>query len=751
MAPRLPTAEDLGGPGSYNSGRGIASYDVTALAKGAKDLGTGAQNLGNAVMTVGLQKMREGDTAADQLGSARADAAWMTDRINLNKEVADASDPDALTSGQPAKYKASLERAAQFIPEGEKRDLWMTRRQAELATAEVGIKDKAFNLNRDRSLAEDQETLRIMSNQAATASPDDRKRIEGIAASIFQGWKDNGYVDEQKIASARSGWANGYAVTTIQALTPQQRIEALTPVQTGERSKTAYQFYVSKGWSPAAAAGIVGGLIHEGGLRTNALNPGDGADGSDSIGIAQWNSGRAQQLKAFATAQGKDWRDFGVQLAFVDHELRTTEKDAAGRLNAATTPREAAEAFVRYERPKNFEKGATAAHGWGNRLRQAEGVFASYGGGKLPPARGEDMAAYLSPEQKRSILVGSERELDNQYREQQQARAADRATVQSLMKDDQASIVTTGMPVADLTTDRVKEALGPDAAATFEQGRAQATEYHHQTKDWDAIPADEIRARLEALRPAAGAPGFASGSSYFDAAEKRASEITKERRTDPAAAVDRMADVATAKQGASLDNPASYQPVAKARAIAMERLRIPEDLRVPMTRAEAMQTWKPLDLAVQGGDPKEIKETLQATIEQLKEAFGDQADTALNQVLKEGHADRTTRELTASILKRLARNEAPSQQDMRALDDAQKTAAADRASTSLLQQLGMDTLDANGQPVDTAPKAPTFPTPDPDAIKMLRGKPELGAMFDRTYGPGASAKVLALTGGAEAR
>jgi hypothetical protein len=318
--------------------------------------------------------------------------------------------------------------------------------------------------------------------------------------------------------------------------------------------------------------------------------------------------------------------------------------------------------------------------------------------------------------------------------------------VKSLLKDDESSIMSTGKPVAELTPERVANAMGPAAAEQFTQNREQGVRYHDATNDWDSVSVEEIRGRLAALKPEAGSPGFQSANAWYDAADKRARGIVKERQTDPAAAADRLPDVDAAKQGASLDNPASYQPVAKARAIAMERLRIPEDLRVPMTRAEAMQTWKPLDLAVQGGDPKEIKETLQATIEQLKEAFGDQADTALNQVLKEGHADRTTRELTASILKRLARNEAPAREDVRALDEAQKTAAADRASSSLLQQLGLDTLDANGQPVDTAPKAPTFPTPDADAIKMLRGKPDLGAMFDRTYGPGASAKVLAIAG-----
>ncbi len=149
------------------------------------------------MLGVGLQQMDRETRARDQLGGARADAEWTTAKINLNKEVADASDPDDLTANQPAKYEAALSKAALHVPE-DKRDLWLTHRRSELATANVGVQNRSFTLNRDRSLAEDQETLRILSEQAPNASPDDRRRIEDIASRIFQGWKDNGYVQRSE-------------------------------------------------------------------------------------------------------------------------------------------------------------------------------------------------------------------------------------------------------------------------------------------------------------------------------------------------------------------------------------------------------------------------------------------------------------------------------------------------------------------------------------------------------------------------
>ncbi len=65
------------------------------------------------------------------------------------------------------------------------------------------------------------------------------------------------------------------------------------------RADAAYSYFRSQGWSPAQASGIVGNLIHESGsdsLPPNDRNPGDGADGSDSIGNAQWNDNREQNV-----------------------------------------------------------------------------------------------------------------------------------------------------------------------------------------------------------------------------------------------------------------------------------------------------------------------------------------------------------------------------------------------------------------------------------------------------------------------
>ena len=144
--------------------------------------------------------------------------------------------------------------------------------------------------------------------------------------------------------------------------------------------RQAYDYFIARGWSPAATAGILGNLMAESNLRTNAVNRGDGRDGSDSIGIAQWNGPRAVALRQFAAEQGLDPSTLDAQLAFVDHELRTTERKTGEALRSASDPRAAALTFAGYERPAGWTPSSPerAMHA-DRRLAHAQRVFTSYG------------------------------------------------------------------------------------------------------------------------------------------------------------------------------------------------------------------------------------------------------------------------------------------------------------------------------------------------------------------------------------
>jgi hypothetical protein len=207
-----------------------------------------------------------------------------------------------------------------------------------------------------------------------------------------------------------------------------------------DRENAAMSYFVGRGYTREQAAGIVGNLVHEsGGLNVKSRNPGDGSDGTDSIGIAQWNSTRASNLKAFAAAQGKDWHDLGVQLAFVDHELNTSYSGVKQKLLAAKSPDEAAGVFVTgYERPQGSEGGAAASHGWSNRRDQSRRLA----GGDYKPGETEPGTPAADPRYAALTLDQQDSLIDSAERERKQLDAANAAGLQKQLQSLQNTLQT---------------------------------------------------------------------------------------------------------------------------------------------------------------------------------------------------------------------------------------------------------------------------------------------------------------------
>jgi len=184
------------------------------------------------------------------------------------------------------------------------------------------------------------------------------------------------------------------------------------------RPEEAQAFFESKGWSPAQAAGIVGNLVVESGLRTDAFNQGENA-----YGIAQW---RAPRQAIFKQVYGKDIKqsNFQEQLDFVNWELNNSEAAAGNALRGATTAADAAMIVDKqYERSAGLhlaERQANAAAIMaGDFGKVTTGGAAGYGGdsvaGKVASASIDTVAklfgtlgsAVIKPGVRRTDLMGS--------------------------------------------------------------------------------------------------------------------------------------------------------------------------------------------------------------------------------------------------------------------------------------------------------------------------------------------------------
>lgn len=110
-----------------------------------------------------------------------------------------------------------------------------------------------------------------------------------------------------------------------------------TAVQLPANALIAFSYFVGKGLSPNASAGIVGNLIQESGVDPNEPNGG---------GIAQWTDpGRNQKLHDYAAASGQPVNSLAAQLGFVWYELNTSYAGTLAALKTANSPAAAAIVF----------------------------------------------------------------------------------------------------------------------------------------------------------------------------------------------------------------------------------------------------------------------------------------------------------------------------------------------------------------------------------------------------------------------
>jgi hypothetical protein len=146
--------------------------------------------------------------------------------------------------------------------------------------------------------------------------------------------------------------------------------------------QTATSFFTGRGYTPAQAAGIVGNLVTESKLQTNAVG-----DGGKAYGIAQWHPDRQAKFKE---VMKKDIRGSSLedQLKFIDWELKNTESAAGTALANTTTAAQAASVF-----DKKYERSSGAAIG--ERIANANAIYSGNLSGTDQSSPGSDAIVQL--------------------------------------------------------------------------------------------------------------------------------------------------------------------------------------------------------------------------------------------------------------------------------------------------------------------------------------------------------------------
>lgn len=165
----------------------------------------------------------------------------------------------------------------------------------------------------------------------------------------------------------------------------------------------AYAYLTGRGFSPVAAAGMVGNLIAESGGQLNVKALGDRSIPGGSQGVGQWNRDRAVAMRAHTDPSARD--ELERQLSYLVKELDTREKGAGARLRSAKDIVGGTAGGISFERPAGYTAAnPQGGHNWAGRLANARAVLASQTGqnpvvasGPAAPATGPVGEGAASP------------------------------------------------------------------------------------------------------------------------------------------------------------------------------------------------------------------------------------------------------------------------------------------------------------------------------------------------------------------
>ncbi|RUV65845.1 hypothetical protein EOA64_00435 [Mesorhizobium sp. M1A.F.Ca.IN.022.02.1.1] len=561
----MPTALDLSGPENLRSGRPIAQIDTSGIGRGLASLGADLQQ-------IGAERQQQENT----VDIARAEAEKTKGLLEVQDQFK--NDPDYATYNKraPALTGEVVKKAANLIRDPQMRERWSIGAGTDAFRVDNSINDHGVTMQREaETVAFDNalETNRRLYVDPATP-PDVRAKAKAdIAGAIEQGQK-SGLLDPSQAEARRKQYIEDAEFSRGKLAVDQDPSIIVKPMppRVADRANMALDYFQKQGWTKEQAAGIVGNLMAESTLNTGALNAGDGADGSNSIGIAQWNSDRAKNLKAFAEQNHTDWRDFGTQLAFVQHELTHAESGAASLLKNAKDVKSATEAMIMYERPAGSDRGAQSAHGYKTRLEYA----AQAAGQTINP----DWYQALSPEQR--AVIDNEADTRNN-----QIAATTRANIDVATTNGPAAMLSTGQYTGTMpNADDFFQAYGPQEGASRYDSFISSMQTSKEAYDMRTMSAGDIQQMVNAAKPTSSGDDAALQTKRYETLASAQEATIKAREADPATYV-RTAFPAVNEQWNNAQAAGNYQSAVAASVAAQQQIGIKNQQPLPKPIAQS--------------------------------------------------------------------------------------------------------------------------------------------------------------------
>lgn len=353
---------------------------------------------------------------------------------------------------------------------------------------------------------------------------------------------------------------------------------------------------------------------------------------------------------------------------------------------------------------------------------------------------------FLPEDARVQMLEKAKREVQADKVRSESIGALNRFETKGLINDDITALSATGQGGNEAEIgQRIMRDYGQQTLREWQVARLDAGAIWSGSHDLYALSDAEIDKRLLDLTPKAGDKDFARKQAVYDAVAKRADNVRKLRNDDPARSVADDPAVKQAAQGVDPKDPASMKPLIAARLAAQERAGLPEDMRSPITRSEAIAMTVPLRRMLPGQE----REVLTALGEDFKQRFGENADSAFQFALRAHKIDAETAKAATRVMKKLGLGQPLDTADERSIAGATELDAAKRAIGPAVPgaEFGIPGGPRSGDSyaaVETATPKPAEkkPLPPQADIKALIANPKLSERFDAKWGKGSAKKLL---------
>lgn len=345
----------------------------------------------------------------------------------------------------------------------------------------------------------------------------------------------------------------------------------------------------------------------------------------------------------------------------------------------------------------------------------------------------------ISLDKMQSIVNNLDNEAGQQQRAKNATNAFDKAKFERLVKDDVASMHTTGkgLNIADQPMDfaTVSKNLGEPAALDWLQNRDDANATFQASHGLEQMTVNTMDQRLKELEPQPGEVGFAAKEKAYNVALKRSAEIIKQRTQDPAqAAEDAFPQLAKEKD-----------PFIRAqkRIDAQAALGIEGLAQNPLTKAEAQTLSSRINLVED--NPDALDSEMRAIMNDAQKTYGTLADDVMVQVMGETGVRKQTAQAAIGMMNELNIGRVPDQQMIQNYSAYRRAdlahAAMDGAAPPARVQTPQPTAGRGGNrnPQQSSRKSEL---PNAAHISMLKGNPALATQFDQRFGKGSAETFL---------